>query len=101
MSIHMFSFLSRAHLPLSICLPIAHLGGPLDLRHRLRHLLVERLGQHEREEAGGDGENAEDDHWDGRVDVALSGSISCFSIYSAHPKSSDAKLFDSWCISYQ
>ena len=63
----------RGHSPLSIGLPIAHLGGSLDLCHRLRHLLVERLGQHEREEAGGDGENAEDHHWVGRVGGALSG----------------------------
>ena len=72
----LFLLILRAHSPLSIGLPIAHLCGPLDLRHRLRHLLVERLRQHEREEAGGDGENAKDDHWDGRVDVALSGWIS-------------------------
>ena len=58
-------------LPLCIGLSVAHLSRPLDLRDWFWHLLVERLRQHERKESGGHGENAKDDHWDGRVDVAL------------------------------
>ena len=59
---------AATHSPSS---PVLPLPRGLDLGDGVRQALVQRLREHEGEEAGSDGEAPEDDHGDGGVDSTL------------------------------